>query len=370
MIKYSVGIDISKNDFHACLSSIDEAQHVKVIRSGKFKNIKTGFIELSQWINSSCCNKEVPVSILVEATGIYYENCALFLFNKGYHVSVILPNKSKKYIGALGLKTKNDKVDAKALSRMGAEQALDPWQPLGEYFYKLRSLTRHNQSLKEMRTSVANQLEAAELCMFVDKETIKSLSKLIKTLDNQIEDNTKAISAHINSNPEIAQKVANITVMKGVGELTVAVMLAETNGFELFKNIGQLVSYAGYDVIENQSGSHIGRTKISKKGNSRIRRALHLPALCVVKHDIKIFKDLYERTVDRHGIKMKSYVAVQKKLLSIIYTLWKKNERFDENYQFNNTTGDVEAGLPLGTASQKLNKIAPDMPGLHKVYSR
>jgi len=336
-------MDISKNDFHACLSFIDAGQHVKVIRSGKFKNNKDGFTELTQWINSSCSNKEIPVSILMEATGIYYENCALFLFSKGFNVSVVLPNNSKKYIGALGLKTKNDKVDAKALSRMGAEQALDRWQPMGEYFYKLRSLTRHNQSLKQMRTSVANQLEAAELCMFQNKETIKSLSKLIKTLDNQIKDNTKAISAHINSNAEVAQKVANITVMKGVAELTVAVMLAETNGFELFKNIGQLVSYAGYDVIENQSGSHVGRTKISKKGNSRIRRALHLPALCVVKNNEKIFRNLYERTVDKHGIKMKSYVAVQKKLLSIIYTLWKKNEKFDEDYQFNNTTGDVEA---------------------------
>ncbi len=343
MIKYSVGIDISKNDFHACMSSIDIGQHVKVIRSGKFKNNKTGFPEFLQWINSTCSNKEIPVSILMEATGIYYENCALFLFSKGFNVSVVLPNKSKKYISALGLKTKNDKVDAKALSRMGAEQALDRWQPMGEYFYKLRSLTRHNQSLKQIRTSVANQLEAAELCMFADKGTIKSLSKLIKTLEAQIEDNTKAISAHINANAEVAQKVANITVMKGVAELTVAVMLAETNGFELFKNIGQLVSYAGYDVIENQSGSHVGKTKISKKGNSRIRRALHLPALCVVKNNEKIFKDLYERTVDKHGIKMKSYVAVQKKLLSIIYTLWKKNEKFDENYQFNHTTIDVEA---------------------------
>ena len=29
---------------------------------------------------------------------------------------------------------------------------------------------------------------------------------------------------------------------------------------------------------------------------------------------------------------MKANVAVQRKLLVLIYTLWKKNERFDENY--------------------------------------
>ena len=50
-----------------------------------------------------------------------------------------------------------------------------------------------------------------------------------------------------------------------------------------FANQRQLVSYAagppgGYDVVENQSGNRSGKTRISKKGNSRIRRILHLPA--------------------------------------------------------------------------------------------
>lgn len=342
MLKYSIGIDISKNDFHACLSSINAKQQVKVIRSGSFKNNKTGFLEFIKWINTSCSQKDIPVSIVMEATGVYYENCAMFLFIHGFSLSVVLPNKSKKYIAAIGVKTKNDKIDAKALSRMGAEQALDKWQPMGEFFYKLRSFTRHNQSLKEMRTSVTNQVEAAEHCMYQNKEIIRSLGKVIKLIDAQVKENVKAISTHIISNPEVAQKVANITAIKGVGELTVAVVLAETNGFELFKNISQLVSYAGYDVIENQSGKHTGKTKISKKGNARIRRAMHMPALCLVTNDVKIFKDLYERTVNKHGIKMKSYVAIQKKLLSMIYTLWKKNEKFDENYQSTNTTGDVE----------------------------
>jgi len=39
-----------------------------------------------------------------------------------------------------------------------------------------------------------------------------------------------------------------------------------------FKNQRQLVSFAGYDVIENSSGKHRGKTKISKKGNAHIRR--------------------------------------------------------------------------------------------------
>lgn len=342
MIKYSIGIDISKNDFHACLSSIDMEQRVKILRSGTFKNKKIGFLEFSKWVQASCTNKDIPIRFVMEATGVYYENCALFLVKHDYSVSVVLPNKSKKYIGALGIKTKNDKVDAQALSRMGAEQALEIWQPMGEYFYKLRSLTRHNQSLKETKTILTNQLESVEHSMYQDKTTKQSLNKLIKALDVQIKATTKAISNHIQSNERVKEQVENITAIVGVGELSVAVLLAETNGFELFKNIPQLISYAGYDVIENQSGKHTGKTKISKKGNARIRRALHMPSLCLVTHNVKLFKDLFNRTFQRHGIKMKSYVAVQKKLLIMIYTLWKKNEKFDPQYHIKIHTSDKE----------------------------
>lgn len=39
---------------------------------------------------------------------------------------------------------------------------------------------------------------------------------------------------------------------------------------------------------------------------------------------------------------MKSYVAVQKKLLTTIYALWKKRETFDPAYGSKNTTKDEE----------------------------
>ena len=114
--------------------------------------------------------------------------------------------------------------------------------------------------------------------------------------------------------------------------LTAATILAETNGFELFKNYKQLVSYAGFDVVERESGTSTGKTKISKKGNSHIRRALFMPAFVAVKHHEKPAIDLYNRTIEKHGIKMKSYVAVQKKLLVLVYHIWKKNEEYDPNY--------------------------------------
>jgi transposase len=141
------------------------------------------------------------------------------------------------------------------------------------------------------------------------------------------------IKKHLESDQIVKQKVDNICQIKGIGTLTIATILAETNGFDLFKNYKQLVSYSGFDVVERESGSSVtGKTRISKKGNSHIRRALFMPAFTAVKYQEPSFFGLYERTYAKHSIKMKSYVAVQKKLLTTIYHLWKKNEEYNSNY--------------------------------------
>src|SRR6266542_5772953 len=107
--------------------------------------------------------------------------------------------------------------------------------------------------------------------------------------------------------------------------MTVATLLAETNGFLLFENIPQIVSYSGYDVVEDQSGKHIGKTKISKKGNSHIRRILHMPAFNVVRYKVSPFLQLFNRTLQKHNIKMKSSRPFQSRrglAISLVCWLW------------------------------------------------
>ena len=142
----------------------------------------------------------------------------------------------------------------------------------------------------------------------------------MQLFDLQLKELEKNIKKHIESDPLVRDKVNNILKIKGCGILTIATVLAETNGF---------------DVVESQSGSRIGNTRISKKGNPRIRRALHMPSLVIMQCKEKPFYDLFVRTYAKHGIKMKSYVAVQKKLLTMIYYFWKKNEMFNPEYQSN-----------------------------------
>lgn len=331
ILKYSVGIDLAKSSFKACITSIDEMQNIKIKSSGSFLNNRDGFEKFIAWVKKHC-KEAVPLFFIMEATGIYFEQLAWILFQKDFKVVVILPNKAKRYMQSLGLKSKNDKIDAQGLAFMMAQQPLPLWKPLSEKFYILRSFTRHLEALQVQRTSLNNQLHAMEHSMYDLKDVKKSLKKTIDQMDKQIQLMSKRMEKLIKEDALLADKFNKINSIKGIGLHTFAVIIGETNGFELFENQRQLVSYAGYDVVENQSGNKAGKTRISKKGNSHIRRALHLPALTTVKLNEPIFKNLYERIYDRTGIKMKGYVAIQKKLLCLIYTLWKKDTSYDTRY--------------------------------------
>src|SRR6185312_3885311 len=227
MLKYSFGMDVSKKDIYACLSVIDAKQQVKVKASSKFPNNKQGFKDMLLWLNRHKKEVKIPLMCVMEATGVYYEECALFLFKAGFEVSVVLPNKAKKYLQAVGLKTKNDKIDAAGLARMGAEQCLELWRPMDEYFYTLRALTRQHQSLQELKTNISNQLHADEHSIYSSKEVMKQLKKLIATIEKQLKDNEHSIHAHLYSDDEVAQRVNHIIDIKGLGYMTVATVLGE-----------------------------------------------------------------------------------------------------------------------------------------------
>ena len=145
-----------------------------------------------------------------------------------------------------------------------------------------------------------------------------------------------------------------MVAIKGLALLSVAVLVAETNGFEGFTNQRHLVSYAGYDVVENQSGNHRGKTRISKKGNSRLRRILHMPAFNAVRFNEPTCKALYDRVYERGGIKMKAYVAVQKRLLLMAYALWRHQVDYDPEYLANRAEWAKKIVPTSGTTQDQL----------------
>jgi len=357
----NLGVDVSKDSLDVAFSTMDMQQQVKVKASRKFANTLIGFNQLQKWMESKRV-KDVEMRILMEATGIYYEQIAWFLYEKGYTLSVVLPTKAKRYLQAIGNKSKNDKIDAKGLARMGLEQRLPLWQPLSKNIYRLRLLTRQLEDFNNQRTVFLNQLHALSHSAYPVKEVEKNAKKMVKELEKAIAQLEKAIEKLIKEDGALSSKVEKILGIKGVGLKTIAVLLAETNGFATFENQGQLVSYSGYDIVENQSGKRSGKTRMSKKGNAHIRRAMHMPAFGVVRYQVGPFVSLHERLVARGKTKMQAYVAVQRKLLILIWALWRKDETYDPAFgqKAIDTSSNDEPKLLFSLGSEgDTKKIAP-----------
>ena len=272
------------------------------------------------------------INFTMEATGVYYEGLAYFLNNKNETVHVVLPNKSKKFAESLGLRAKTDKIDAKMLGRMGVERQLREWSPCSVLFRNLRFFTRERESLKQDRARAKNQLHALKHSHASEQKTIERLEAKLKFTGIQIEEVESDIDKLIESDKPLSEKVKKVLTIPGIGINTLAPIIAETNGFAVIENIKQLTSYSGYDIRIRESGKWKGKNKITKKGNSHIRAVLFFPACTAAKHN-KPLKKCYERIKEAKKIPMIANTAIQRKLLGLVFTLWKNDTIYDEDYE-------------------------------------
>lgn len=310
----------------------DINQNQIISNSVTFKNSTPGFKKLILWVKKTIISKNIPVFFVMEATGVYYENLAYFLFSNSFNVSVILPNKIHNYAKSLESKSKTDPIDAATITRFGLERKLNLWAPPNNLVKSIKSLCREYHSIKTMITEVKNQLHAKNHSHLPDKQTIKRKSLLLKMLDKQTKQIEKDIRDIIQKDKELSEKVERLDKIKGLGFISIVTVIAETNCFELVDNQKQLASYAGLDVVLYDSGTRKGKTSISKRGNKFLRKAVFMPALSACKHNHKM-KELFTRLVAKGKNKKLALIAVARKLLLLIYTIWKNNTEYIPNYR-------------------------------------
>jgi transposase len=332
ILKQTVGIDVSYKTFDARFGTIDTKQNTIISQAKSFKNSPPGFILFVRWLKTLILSNNIPLVFVMEATGVYYELLAHFLLDHGYHVAVVLPNKIRNYAKSLESKSKTDPIDAAVITRFGLERQLSLWNPPSENIKTLRDLCREYHALKTTTTEIKNQCHALNASFKPHRESFKRKQQLLRFLNRQIALIQKELHNLLKTDPEMAQRLKKIKTAKGLGDITILTVLAETRCFELVSNQKQLTSYAGLDIVFNDSGLKKGKTSISKKGNKFIRKALFMPALsaCRANPDLK---ELYQRLVAKGKNKKLALIAVARKLLLLIYTLWKTNSVFIPDFK-------------------------------------
>lgn len=325
-----IGIDVSKDSLECCIGCIDEEQNQTFSKTKSFDNGLSGFEQMLSWVNESrSCQNLV---FAMEATGVYYENLAYWLDGKEEQVSVLLPGKVNFFTKSLNVKTKTDSVDAKVISQFGLERKTPNWKMPSKMMREIKFLCRELREIRDKIVISKNQLHAKNHSHECPPSVTKRLLKQIKLLEAQVLEIEAELRVAAMMDSAFYDKIIKLETIPGLGFVTIMCILAETNAFALVMNGKQLASYAGLDVQFNQSGNKTGKTKISKKGNSAIRRALYMPALSATRCN-PLMEVFYSRLSEKKPSKKIAVTAVARKLLILTYTLWKNETEFDATYK-------------------------------------
>lgn len=338
--KQSVGVDVASDTLEVRLGAISTSDQMAFSSSRSFPNSTQGFQRLMEWVQR---HMEAPEDVwfVMEATGVYYEELAYFLHEADCQVCVLVASRAKHYAQSLPVKSKTDAIDARILARYGLERSPRAWDPVSEQLRRIKLLVRERHQLKKQRTQLKNRLHAARRRRQHPESGLQRLADHIEQINDYLEQVDRELDRLWRSDRQLAEPIKRIAQIGGVGTKTVLQIIAETNGFALITNRNQLASYAGLDVVLDQSGKRLGATKISKQGNAHIRQALYMPAVCASRYN-RALRAFYKRLVAKHTDRKKiALVAVMRKLLLLIYSLWESGQEYNPQFHYSQITKDA-----------------------------
>lgn len=316
----ALGIDIAKLKFNVCLININGKLKHKV-----FPNSAPGFEQLREWLSKQGVKR---VHACLEATGTYGEALSLFLHQAGHTVSVINPAAIKAFAGSRLSRTKTDKVDAELIARFCLAQVPARWVPPAAEVRELQALVRRLESLIEMRVMEENRLSSG-----ITVDAVRQSVEEHRTyLHDEIKRCEELIRNHINSHPTLKQQSELLDSIPGIAETTAALLLSEITDITQYRSARQVAAYAGLVPRERQSGTSVrGRTRLSKIGNARLRRALYFPAITALRCS-PFFQQWAEGLQKRGKSKMSVICAVMRKLVHLAYGVLKSEKPFDPEW--------------------------------------
>ena len=318
MNRVAIGIDVSKLKMD-----------VVIYREGKYKskvfsNNQLGFEALLPWLKAQGVEN---FHACLESTGIYGEALSYYLHDNGCYISVVNPAQIKAFGQSELIRNKTDQLDAKLIARFCATMDPAQWNPPSKEIRELRSLIKRLEELQKMFLQEHNHLESAR-----HKVIETSIKDIMLKLQEEIKLIKAKIKGYIDNDPTLKNQKTLLDSIPGIGDSTIALLLSFMCTPERFDSAKKLAAYAGLNPKNRQSGSSLkGGTSISKTGDSRLRKALYMPALVAIKHNPTL-KAFYDRLIAANKSKKSAIVAVMRKLLHIIYGVLKSGKAFDVNF--------------------------------------
>jgi len=249
--------------------------------------------------------------VVMETTGGYELELLYALCAQGIAVHRADTRKVKYFIRSFGSEAKTDALDAKALASYAKERrdSLDLFEPQSKQSIKLFQFVQRRNDLKQMMVAEKNRFRNSS-----DKIVQRSVKKVIKMLESQIELITSQIKEIIESDPILKKKLDILKTVPGIGDITAFELLV------LLPELGTLTrkkiaSLAGVAPRAKDSGTYRGYRRTGH-GRGGIKPVLFLAAMAARNSntDLKVF---YNRLIANGKKKMVALVALMRKIIVI-----------------------------------------------------
>lgn len=305
----TIGIDVSKDKLD--IFDLKRTEH------RQFDNDTDGINRLTSWL------KGRSVLTVFEASGCYHRQLETNLSKAHLPYSKVNPRQARRFAEATGKIAKTDKVDAEVLARMGAVLELSAQTPKSEIISVLRDMMNARRGLIKDRVAVKTRMQTTMQTLLNRhlRERLAQVEKHLKQLDSAIKE---TISAD-------AQLIAKLNILKsipGISDVRAAAVLIEMPELGTM-NGKQAACLAGLAPISQQSGRWQGKERI-KGGRAFVRRALYMPALCTIRHNLSSKKKC-DQMVSAGKPPKVALTAIMRKLIVVANALLRDGRHWTEN---------------------------------------
>jgi transposase len=328
---FVVGVDIASETITAVALHREGASSpsapVTVDNSAK------GYAELIAWLEVRAIAPS-DMHVVMEATGVYWEAFALFIHQNGIPLSVVHPTSISNFAKMRLQRNKTDALDADCIARFGIMTTPALWQPPEIAAQELQMVMRQRDAYMAMLTEERNRRHALRrrpnapaLLLTTSDDLIASIQKSIDTLDVDFKTRLK-------TTPEWQKTYELLTSIVGIGPITAAVIIAETEGFTDILSSEQFCSYAGLVPVRYRSGTSVKRNeRISDMCNHHLRTALYRAAVSTTRSDKAPFKEFYHRLLAAGKQKKQALIAVAHKIARVIFAVLDTQIMFQTGYK-------------------------------------
>ena len=313
-----LGIDVAKAKCDVTLQFPDGRRRRKVV-----PNTAVGLRTLIAWLPQQGAGL---VHAGLEATGTYGDLFATGLHDAGHVVSLLNPATIHAYGQATLTRTKTDRADADLIATYLATQQPAAWTPPAREVRELQALVRRLDALLTMQTQEKNRLAAGALVPAVQQ----SIETILAGLTAEIAAVRRLIADHIDRHPGLRTQRDLLASIPGIGETAAAILLGDLLA-KSFGSARQAAAFAGLVPRIVESGTWKGRTRLSKLGSGRLRKALYLPALAALRYNPSI-RALRTR-LEQHGKPPMVIVgAAMRKLIHLAYGVLRSQRPYDATW--------------------------------------